>query len=197
MRLKFLLLFSFAICSMSSFYAQDKNWSVEVNYGVVPQDGFGGEDNILDLGLKYRFLNFKFLELGVGVNGGFSRLDLVNTSGGGGLTESFYIQPRLFSEFSIPGSERLRPSIGLGYSIVKQEFEQRFGESQTIGDTTNGGFNFNLGLSYDITKRFFVQAQYDFINLKLNDEIQFEGENVRQNGNTKLNNIKLGLGFRF
>jgi len=195
--IKNLLLGILLFVSVYTFGQQDKKWSVEANYGVIPQDGFGGEDNITDLGIKYRFADFDFIQLGFGINGGFSRLDFVNIEGDGGLTESFYIQPRIFSEFIIPGSERLRPSIGLGYSWVQQEFEQRFGEDQLFGDVTNGGFNLNIGLSYDITKRLFVQAQYDFINLNQRDEFTFNGELVKPDSNIKLNNIKLGLGFRF
>lgn len=45
-------------------------------------------------------------------------------------------------------------------------------------NTTNSGFNFNFGLSNDITKRFFIQDQYDFINLRVSDAFMFQGERV-------------------
>lgn len=191
------LLFGLLFLVSLTTFAQDKKWSVEVNYGVIPDDGFGGDDNILDFGLKYRFADFNFMQLGFGVNAGYSKYDFVGFNGDGTLTESYYVQPRLFTEFIIPGSEKLRPSIGLGYSIVNEDFDGRIGNDNLIGNTTNGGFNFNLGLSYDITNSIFVQAQYDFINLNLRDEFSFQGVTVKPNINEKLNNVKLGVGFRF
>ncbi len=41
----------------------------------------------------------------------------------------------------------------------------------------------NFGLFYDISKRFFVQVQYDVIDLDLIDD--------------SFNKVRLGLGFRF
>lgn len=178
-------------------FAQDKKWSVEANYRVIPNDGLGADDNVLDFGLKDRFADFRFMQLGLGVNGSFSKVDIVGRNGDGTLTKSLSLQPRFLSEFIIPGSEKLRPSIGLGYSIVNDDFEGRLANDNIIGNITNGGFNFNLGLSYDITKSIFVQAQYDFINMNYRDEFTFRNATVKPNYNDKLNNVRLGLGFCF
>ncbi len=196
MKLKLLFVFLF-LFSFQTF-AQDKKWSIETNYSVVPQDGFGGGDNVLDLGLKYRFVDFDFVQLGIGVNTGFSK-DKYEGSNLAvvGETNGFYFQPRAFAEFIIPGIEKLRPTVGLGYSIVNSDTDLVSLGEPIISNTTNGGFNFNFGLSYDITKRFFIQAQYDFINLRVKDEFIFQGELVQPNFIEKLNNIIIGVGFRF
>ena len=187
------LLFVFILLISFEAIAQDKKWSAEANYTIIPDEGFGETNNLTDLGLKYRFGDFSFLELGVSINVGFAR-----EKASDGLTtlydtKSYFIQPRIFADFQIPGVERLRPSLGLGYSIVNTDFE-----SDAIAwNETNGGFNLNLGVSYDIFKRFFVQVQYDFINLQVNDEILFNGETLRSNHTDRVNNLKIGVGFRF
>ena len=95
-------------------------------------------------------------------------------------SNTYILQPRLFSEFNVPFSNKLKPSLGLGYSYVSVS---------SPSDITLGGFNFNLGLSYNISKNMFVQAQYDFINLGAPDS----GFGFKEN----LNNIKIGIGYRF
>jgi opacity protein-like surface antigen len=192
-KLIFRLLF---LVSVTAF-AQDKKWSVEANYGVIPNDGFSGEDNVLDFGFKYRFADFKFMQLGVGVNGGFSRVNFVSGGSFESLTNSLYLQPRFFSEFIIPGSEKLKPSIGLGYSIVNDDYERKIDNDIMIGNVTNGGFNFNVGFSYDITKSIFVQVQYDFIYVNYRDQFSYGNATGNQNTYYTLNNVRLGLGFRF
>ena len=37
-----------------------KNWSVETNYSIVPADGFGGNDLLVNVGLKYKFWKLIF-----------------------------------------------------------------------------------------------------------------------------------------
>jgi opacity protein-like surface antigen len=191
------LLFGLLFLVCVTAVAQDKKWSVDANYAVIPDDGFGGDNNVIDFGLKYRFADFDFLQLGFGVNGGFSKNDVLGFNGNGSLTKSFYVQPRVFSEFIIRGSEKLRPSIGLGYSIVNDDVEGRLDNENIMWITTNGGFNLNLGLSYDITTSLFVQVQYDLINVNYRDEITFQGVTTKQNFNDNLNNVRLGVGFRF
>ncbi len=196
MKLK-LLLITVLLFSINSI-AQDLNykWSVEANYTVVPEEGFGGDYNIIEVGLKYRFVDLGFLQLGFGVNGGFANKNFDEASIDG-RNNRYYIQPRLFSEFKIPGIERLRTGIGLGYSILNEDTSVISIGEDVSGNTTNGGFNFNLGVTYDITDRFFVQVQYDFINLNVRDEFIFQGEVIKPDFQEKLNNIKIGVGFRF
>jgi outer membrane protein W len=194
---KNLLLGIVFLLSISAFAQQDKKWNVEANYTIIPNDGFGGDDDIIEIGLKYRFADLNFVQFGFGINAGFSNDNFNDTESVEGKFRGLYFQPRAFAEFSIPGIQKLRPSIGLGYSIVDEDLDViSIGEEIKI-NTTNGGFNFNIGVSYDITKRFFIQAQYDFISLKVRDEFLFQGEMIRSDFTAKLNNFKIGIGFRF
>jgi hypothetical protein len=166
------------LVATSAFAQQDKKWSVEANYSIVPSNGFGGDDNLINIGLKYRFIETNFIRLGLGLDGGYfienttfeeSRLD-------GNL---FLIQPKLISEIKLPFSKRLRLTGGIGYSIFT-------GSSLDAGSF--GGFNFNIGLIYDISDKWFVQFQYDFVSLReINAMPGLEGHN----------NFRLGVGFRF
>ena len=196
MRLYYFL-FPALILSINSI-AQKVNykWNIETNYSIIPEEGFGGKSNIIELGLKYRFINSELLNLGVSFNTGYSQknLDEFNIEG---KIKSYYFQPRLISELYIPSLVRLRPTIGLGYSIVNENSSSiSMGKEESI-NTTNGGFNLNLGLIYNISNRFFVQTQYDFINLNVRDEYTIQGELVNPNFNEKLNNLKVGIGLRF
>ena len=196
MKIKLLLLpvLFFSINSI----AQDLNykWNVEANYSIIPEEGFGGDYNIIEFGIKYRFMDLEFLQLGFGINSGYSQ-KVFNELNIDGKVKRYYFQPRCFSEFKIPGLDRLRPTIGLGYSIMNEDSSVISIGEDVSGNTTNGGFNFNLGLTYDISDRFFIQAQYDFINLNVRDEFTFQGEVIKPNYNEKLNNLKVGVGFRF
>jgi len=134
----------------------------------------------LEFGIKYRFADFEFFNLGIGLNGGyFIGNNSVSIADEQSNTSVF--QPRIFSEFNLPFSKKLKPHLGLGYSYVNVT---------SPSDISRGGFNFNFGISYDISDRWFIQLQYDFINLTGQDlgNSSFE---------ERLNNIKLGVGFRF
>ena len=182
----FFLLVSFSVAAQD---ASEKNFSVEASYPKSINDGFLG-DGVIDLGLKYRFADLKAIKLGVGINGSlFTDNDEDNASGNPTKTKNYFIQPRIFGEFTIKGAEKLKPSIGIGYSFVNSKIE---GISRIVGDYKytfdNNGFDLNLGTSYDITKSFFAQIQYDLI---------FLGDN---NGAYRINEfstLKLGVGFRF
>jgi len=196
--MKFKLLFLFLFLVSIQAFAQDKKWSVETNYSITTNEGVGADDNILELGLKYRFADFNFLQLGVGINSGFAHKEFdgsdIDVTGD---VRDFYFQSRVFVDFIIPGLEKLRPSIGLGYSVINTDTDVISIGEPINQNTTNGGFNLNLGLSYDITKRFFVQAQYDFINFRIKDEFIFQGELINRDFTEKANNIKIGIGYRF
>jgi len=169
--LSLLVLFAFA-----STFAQEKKWNVETNYAVVPAAGFGGNDNVFELGLKYRLLQNETLNLGLSVNGGFFQEDSPLLPGNNGSETNYIIQPRVFSEFNLPFSKRLTPSLGIGYSYLSG-FENR--------TEPFGGFNLNVGLSYDITGSWFIQFQYDRVSLSAIDNSE------------AFNNFRLGIGFRF
>ena len=55
-------------------------------------------------------------------------------------------------------------------------------------DTTESGVNLNLSLSYDITENFFLNAQYDFVKIGVDNDIPDTKYNT--------NILKIGLGLR-
>ena len=182
----------------AGLFSQDYKWSVEANYPISVGDEIGNDaPGLLDFGIKYRFLDLKIVKIGAGINAGvfkknisddfkpvFTDFDETN----------WLIQPKVFAEFTIPGIQKLHPSVGLGYTFIESKFE---GESFNLGSFDNtessGGINLNVGLSYDIAKRFFLQAQYDYIREK--DTYNYEGQDLKVKRD--LGYLKFGVGFRF
>ena len=117
-----------------------------------------------------------FLNLGVGVDAGHFIEDnpfFVRLSSNENI---FIFQPKLVSEFKLPFSKRLKPTLGLGYSFFTGSF---------LDSGSFGGFNLNIGLTYAISSKWYVQFQYDFVSLS---EI---------NASEGFNNFRLGVGFKF
>lgn len=191
------LLIALSLIFTINSFAQDSKFSVELNYPIPMDKNFVGQNynGIIDLGLKYRFLDLDVLNIGASVNGG-----LLKTAENSMLNQrdvtAYTIQPRVFAELNIAAVNSLHPSIGLGYSFMI------FNGTTIVGDrpgevhstnvsTTEGGFNVNLGIAYDITTRFFGQIQYDFIKLGTKDDMP------KIKYNTNVNILKVGLGYRF
>jgi opacity protein-like surface antigen len=174
--------------------AQDKKWSLEANYPISIGNQIGNDNNaIIDLGLKYRFADFNIVRLGAGLNASVFHKNNPNLEGSNtGFKETnYFIQPKLFAEFSIPKIKKLKPSIGLGYTIITSSLDGTFLGEDITGNSSDGGFNLNLGLSYDVSKNLFIQVQYDYINQKI------ENRALGLEGNRSIELLKIGLGFRF
>ncbi|MFT5738154.1 MAG: hypothetical protein ACJAU2_001500 [Maribacter sp.] len=187
-KLIFRLLFLVSVTAI----AQDKKWSVEANYPISIAGKLGNDNpGIVDLGIKYRFLDLKVARIGAGFNAGvfYDKIQsgLFDPATSRDFTETNWLfQPKLFSEFQIAGIPKLRPSIGLGYTFIRSNFKgQARGETFDSG-YSESGFNFNVGLSYDITDKLFIQGQYDNIRYS---------QDFRPTDN--LGFLKFGLGFRF
>ncbi|MBS9461158.1 porin family protein [Flagellimonas sp. 389] len=192
------ILFSVVLLATISLTAQEKKWSVEANYPISISDNEVRTDlpGIVDLGIKYRFLEIGFARLGAGISAGVFHEDLdLNELPGAFTTKrtNWLIQPRVFMEFKIPALEKFRPAIGLGYTVVRSKFDNEHfpieirPESRT---DTDGGININVGISYDITKRIFIQAQYDYVrnNITRSDLPDINEDSMF---------LKFGAGFRF
>ncbi|MCM4169209.1 hypothetical protein KCTC52924_00729 [Arenibacter antarcticus] len=183
--------------------AQDLNykWSVEANYPISVGDELGNDNpGIIDLGLKYRFVDLDIVTFGAGISAGIFH-DNINSATENGIDfdeTNLFIQPRVFAEFKLPTMKRLHPSVGLGYTVVRSKFDGTIGnfaetpdEAIVSGTESDGGVNINLGLSYDVNNRFYIQAQYDYIRLNVRPD------NSQLNKNQNLGLLKLGFGFRF
>lgn len=173
MRFQLFVLLLMVSCSIS--FAQEKDCNIELNYAIVPADGFGGKDNVVDFGFKYRFLKKEIINLGVSSNFGIFNNSLTLPNQTEDL-KNFIFQPRVFTEIKLPFSKKIKPIAGIGYSYIF---------TNDVSIESFWGFNVNAGLSYDILKDWLVQLHYDYVSLSAADG--FEG----------FNNIRLGIGYRF
>ncbi|UWX55078.1 outer membrane beta-barrel protein [Maribacter litopenaei] len=197
---QFMITSAFVFISLIT-YAQDQKWSVEANYPLR-----SATDGVVDLGIKYRFLDSDPFNMGLGVNTSFFRnsnnFDYGGTAGNNlefdYRSNTFLVQPKIFVELETPGLSKLRPFVALGYSINIQDEYQNQGGTITLDEIRkDGGFNFNLGLSYDLSRKFFVQVQYDFLILQKRGTSTFNGQSSTYNFNENLSLLKAGVGFRF
>lgn len=176
------------LCSIHTF-SQISRFSIEANFPIVIGNNFFNEnfDGIIDLGVKYRFVNTKIINIGTAINGGIfqndTNLDIgINAS-------SFTIQPRVFAELNLLLT-KFRPFVALGYSFFIFNVDVA-NELNNFNDSdTQNGFNANFGFAYDILKKLFVQIQYNFITLTTDNTIP------NTSFNRNLGIIKLGVGLR-
>jgi len=174
--------------------AQDQKWSLEASYPIFIGNKIGNDNpGIGDLGIKYRFLNFDFVQIGVGLNvslfkdriQGFTIPETMDFK-----EKNWIFQPKIFAEFHIPSMPRLHPSIGLGYTQIDSRFRNNTPANMSSFSVVEDGFNLSLGLSYDISKKVFILVQYDVIFSKTSN-MDF----TRSANNYGI--LKFGLGFRF
>lgn len=189
LRLTVILLMFFTIKSFS----QDSKFSIDANYPIAIGNNFLGQNynGLVDLGAKYKFSDNKIVDIGASINFGFFQ----NTKSGATALNQLFdvkvfpIQARIFAEFNIQNLKKLHPQIGLGYSIIIYDAVWRENTNADIDDNENG-FNYNIGLSYDLTNKLFLQAQYDFIKIGVEDGIPDKSYN------TNINILKFGIGYR-
>jgi opacity protein-like surface antigen len=191
------LLLTFLLIFTIKSFSQDSKFSIEANFPIPIGDNFLGKNynGIVDIGAKYRFLQNDLVNLGASVNFGY----LQNTkSGATDLNQLFDvkifpIQPRIFAEFNIPNLENLHPQIGLGYSVLVYNAKADGINTSVLPadiDDNESGFNLNIGFAYDLTKKFFLQAQYDFVKIGVEDNVP----DIKYN--TNINILKFGIGYR-
>jgi outer membrane protein W len=183
------VLFVFTINSFS----QNSKFSIEANYPILIDNNFIGEDayGIIDVGLKYRFIELNPVKIGISINGGV----LVDNSNQNKspqdyLITTYIIQPKMFAEFDIESIEKLHPFLGIGYTFLNFQLSGSNKGIDVSGESDNlSGFGLNFGIIYDLTNKMFIHAQYDFTKLNVDDvpDIKF---------NTNVNLLKVGIGFR-
>ncbi|WP_431157821.1 outer membrane protein [Winogradskyella poriferorum] len=173
--------------------AQDSKFSIEANYPTPIDDNFVGEAvGIIDLGLKYKFATIDFVSVGASFNAGVL-IDNSNQNEGAldFLRTIFVIQPKVFVELNIQNLEKLRPFVGVGYTFLNFKISGTLNSEDVSGRTENlNGFGLNLGLAYDISNKVFVQIQYDFTKVSVDNDvpdIPF---------NTNVNLLKVGVGLK-
>lgn len=170
-------------------YSQDSRLSLEANFQIPIGDNFIGDKygGIVDFGAKYRFSKLKSVNIGASINGGF----LKNYKDKANLWDLnlYTIQPRIFTEFNVKSLNKLHPHLALGYSFLIFKASQNGTSINNIKEN-DSGINLNLGISYDLTDKLFLQTQYDFIKIKASRgalDIPY---------NTNINILKFGIGLR-
>ncbi len=170
--------------------AQDKDWSIELNYPISVGDDFGASNQgIIGVGLKYRFSTLGKLNIGASLDATWFATTFTNDSDPVQELDyrDFFIQPRIFVELPLTTNNKLHLLGGLGWtwyrSVGDTAFFDDLGELQ--GEDWNNGFNINVGLSYDLSPRLFLQTQYDIIFSS--------GDSPSR----EVGLLKVGAGFRF
>ena len=189
---KFLVLLF--VLSFTNIFSQKKNFSLEVNYPLELSNGNSSNlTGVINSKIKYRFFNRESFSIGTSYS-----IDLLT----GDLQypydkESFISHHfNLFGEVPLNSTNKLIPSLGIGYS-TQSYFKSiiiynNSGEvSSTSEKDTIGGFNISFGGTYDIFKNFFIQANFQFIRLYVEDYIA-----EKKIGFNK-NRLKIGVGYRF
>ncbi|CAM1355684.1 MULTISPECIES: outer membrane protein [Tenacibaculum] len=193
--MKYKLILILLLCGMGSF-SQNKKISLEVSYPLTIDNNFigGRSEGVVDFGVKYRIKDFKIVNFGIGINGGFLVDDRDKDNYPQDFERTIYtIQPKIFSELNLSQLTKLHLFVNIGYSFMKMKLTNTNNSGPVdfskLSDTLRG-INAGLGVSYDVLPRFFLQVQYDFSKLN-------SGNSPDINYNTNVNLLKMGVGIRF
>jgi len=122
----------------ATIVAQDKEWSVEVNYPFSVGDVINNvAPGVIDLGIKYRFLDLNTVKIGAGLNVGAFNTNLIDTSDIMlfDIEETnWLIQPKIFAELNIPRIPKLHPRFFLQvqYDYVRTKGDYIFEEDIVV-----------------------------------------------------------------
>lgn len=188
---KLLLISLLLIAFNGQCFSQDGKISLALSHPLPMGENFLADNykGLLDLGLKYRFVHAKVLQMGLSVNAGLYEANTINTVS----VDVFMwaVQPRLYASLNLPVTN-LHPSVGIGYSFLNFDTTSANDIFPEVNyNDTRQGLNLNATLSYDFFRFLFVTAQYDLIFLKKKDDI------LDIDYNNNLGILKFGLGVRF
>ncbi|MDX1332413.1 MAG: hypothetical protein R3252_05225 [Robiginitalea sp.] len=182
-------IFIVSLALSSSLYGQRYTWSVEAYYPISIGESFGASnEGRVGLGAKYRFAQTGRMRLGASLDAAWFATVFVNDSDPVQELDyrDFFLQPRIFGELPVTSNERLRFLFGLGWTFIHSRTETFLDQQGYVeGKVNNSGPNVNAGLTWNLSPRWFLHSQLDFIY---------------SNGDTPETNIgllKLGAGFRF
>ncbi|MDF4203989.1 outer membrane beta-barrel protein [Maribacter sp. SA7] len=180
MKQKIFWTLSLLIITITS-HSQDSKITAELNYPIPIDNNFLGENfnGIVDLGIKFRFIDLNPIKVGASFNGGILTR---KTDFQGANVSNYILQPRIFGELNLESIEKIHPHLGLGYTIMVFDFAG--------GSDNQNGFNLNFGFTYDFSEKFFAQLQYDFVRLGVEDNVP------NTKFNTNVNILKIGIGYR-
>jgi outer membrane protein W len=109
-------------------------------------------------------------------------------------TTNYIVQPKVITEFKLKNS-KIHPYATLGWSfmtfVAEGNTSSLDGEQTKIDDSNNqGGINLTSGALFDVSKRVFINFQFDFTNLNK------KGNIPNTSYNTQVLLLKAGVGFR-
>ena len=162
---------SLLITPLFCLQGQSSKFNIEAGYPIPIGNNFIQRNyyGIVDLGAGYRFANPKPVSIGFSFHGSVFRINNINDVGVNGVrVNSYWFKPRIFAELNPELLANFQPSLAIGYSFLAFDVNDADLANQ---DSTESGFNLNLGLAYHVSRRLYLKFQYDFIKLSLDDEI--------------------------
>ncbi len=185
---KALFLLFFILIYLSA-QAQNKDWSIEINYPFSVIESFGASNQgLVGLGLKYRFANYEKWQLGASLDGTWFSTEFGADSDPPQITDvrDLFLQPRFFADLRLSENNKWHFVGGLGWTFYQVARETFLGEEQ-IGDEKDweNGLNMNLGFTLNLSARWFMATQFDMIILTGDESDRVLGI------------VKIGAGFSF
>jgi len=182
-------IFILSLALSFSLNGQQYKWSLEAHYPISIGESFGASnEGLIGLGAKYRFAQTGRMRMGASLDAAWFATVFVNDSDPVQELDyrDFFLQPRIFGELPVSSNERLRFLFGLGWTFIHSRTETFTDQQGYVeGKVNNNGPNANAGLTWNLSPRWFLQSQLDFIYSK--------GDGPKAN----IGLIKLGGGFRF
>lgn len=178
---------------VNAMFAQTSDWSLEINYPLVIDQNFVGQnfDGLAELGLSYRLHEDLHYNLSATLHNSLlkdrSQIEDVITDFNVLL---WFVQPRLKADFIFDSLPNVHPYVGVGYSFVRSFTNGNVGTFFPQGGNTRSGINAIAGVTVDVSSQWYINAGYDFVRLS---KVGTIANPFLQNINT----IKLGAGYRF
>ncbi|MDX1830440.1 MAG: outer membrane beta-barrel protein [Lutibacter sp.] len=196
MKRKILLGLLLFIITIKTF-SQNSKLSIELNYPFLIDNNFIGENysGIIDFGIGYNFLQQETLNINIIISGAVMKTNKSSMRIHSTESNVSILKPKIAAELNIKKLNKIHPFVGLGYTFLffktseKNYYNPEDLESSSLTQNESG-FSLNFGMTYDITDRLFIKGLYDFTKLGTDSEVP----NIKYN--TKINIIKVGLGFR-
>jgi opacity protein-like surface antigen len=184
----------FVLIWQSTYYqAQFNTWSFEMNYPLVIDSNFVGQNfnGLLDLGLNYYLheaLNYK---ISASLHNSLfkDRTEIID-QGTDFNYLLWFIQPRIKVDFILNNMPKVHPYLGVGYSFMVPFTNGNTATFFPEGGKTRAGYNVIVGLNFDFSEKWYANAGYDFVRLS---QVGSISNAYLQNVNV----LKLGFGYKF
>ncbi len=191
------LILLFLTCSFSVF-SQTKKFSFEINYPINLSSGYQKSNGIADGSLKFRFLNTELFNFGSEYT--FTYIQNKTPGYYDEVKRNFFFHHiDLLAELNIASAPKFHPYVSLGFTYSVYEYYSYYVDDDFNPNFTrvgkdkekDAGYNFKIGLQYDLSSSFFLQTNFHYIRTFNKNEL------IDENYGINYNQIKIGAGFRF